>query len=75
MRVVSQAGDIDLPYENTIMKRHESSILAQDVHSGSVYLIGEYSTVEQAKAEFVRVLEYYHHGGRTIQLRNDGVRP
>lgn len=49
MRIISQSGIIDLPYEQIMLIRNEGIIRAIINHDS--YVIAEYSTSEQAKSE------------------------
>lgn len=48
MRVISQDGTIDLPYEQVIIRRHDKSIYLME-HLTSDVEIAKYSTEEKAK--------------------------
>ena len=48
MRVISQCGTIDLPYEQVVITRHDKSIYLME-HLTEDVLIAKYSTEEKAK--------------------------
>lgn len=48
MRVISQCGTIDLPYEQVVITRHDKSIYLMEHLTGDVE-IAKYSTEEKAK--------------------------
>ena len=73
MRVISQDGTIDVPYEDVIIQRFESRIYFLNKNLTGVepfngdMQIAEYSTEEKAKKamEMLRIVyennEFYHH--------------
>ena len=73
MRVISQDGTIDIPYEDVIIQRFESRIYFLNKNLTGVeplnddMQIAEYSTEEKAKKamEMLRIVyennEFYHH--------------
>ena len=73
MRVISQDGTIDIPYEDVIIQRFESKIYFLNKNLTGVeplnddMQIAEYSTEEKAKKamEMLRIAygnnEFYHH--------------
>lgn len=46
MRVISQHGNVDLPYEQIVVCRAMESIIA--LYNGEKYVLGEYSSKEKA---------------------------
>lgn len=65
MRVISQHGNVDLPYEQIVVCHAMESIIA--LYNGEKYVLGEYSSKEKAyKAmEMLRIAyennEFYHY--------------
>ena len=57
MRVISQDETLNLPYESVIIQRESNKIYAESIYNGVTYLIGEYSTVEEAKKVFTNIAE------------------
>lgn len=51
MRVISQHGNVDLPYEQLVVCHAMESVIA--LYNGEKYVLGEYSSKEKAyKANF-----------------------
>ena len=46
MRVISQHGNVDLPYEQMVVCHAMESVVA--LHNGEKYVLGEYSSKEKA---------------------------
>lgn len=46
MRVISQHGNVDLPYEQIVVCHAMESVIA--LHNGNKYVLGEYSSKEKA---------------------------
>lgn len=46
MRVISQHGNVDLPYEQIVVCHAMESVIA--LHNGEKYVLGEYSSKEKA---------------------------
>lgn len=77
MRVISQDGTIDIPYESVVIQRFESGIYFLNKNLTGVeplnddMQIAEYSTEEKAKKamEMLRIAyennEFYHHTGNS----------
>ena len=77
MRVISQDGTIDIPYEDVIIQRFKSKIYFLNKNLTGVeslnddMQIAEYSTEEKAKKsmEMLRIAygnnEFYHHTGNS----------
>lgn len=66
MRLISQTGDIDIPYENTSLSRAENIIRAyipKVSEKGTIMAV--YSTEEQAK-EAMSMLMYAHISNKPI---------
>ena len=69
MRVISQHGNVDLPYEQIVVCYAVESVIA--LHNGEKYVLGEYSSKEKAyKAmEMLRKAyednEFYHYMSTT----------
>lgn len=54
MRVISQDGTIDMPYEQVIITRHDKSIYLME-HLTEDVEIAKYSTEEKAKESHGRI--------------------
>ena len=66
MRLISQTGDIDIPYETTSLSRTENIIRAYVSMDGEIgMLMAVYSTEEQAK-EAMSMLMYAHISNKPI---------
>lgn len=69
MRVISQHGNVDLPYEQIVVCHAMESVIA--LYNGEKYVLGKYSSKEKAyKAmEMLRKSyennEFYHHTSTT----------
>lgn len=69
MRVISQHGNVDLPYEQIVVCHAMESVIAQ--YNGEKYVLGEYSSKEKSyKAmEMLRKAyednEFYHYMSAT----------
>lgn len=69
MRVISQNGEFDFPYEQIIVQRNENIVLAVPISNGSLTkVLGEYETPEKAEKamEMCRIKHgkhYYGQGG------------
>ena len=46
MRVISQHGNVDLPYEQIVVRHAMESVIA--LYNGEKYVLGEYSSKEKA---------------------------
>lgn len=57
MRIISQDETLNLPYESVIIQRENNKIYAESIYNGVTYLVGEYSTVEEAKKVFTNIAE------------------
>ena len=60
MRVISQHGNVDLPYEQIVVCHAMESVIA--LYNGEKYVLGEYSSKEKA----YKVME-------TLREHNEGV--
>ena len=66
MRLISQTGDIDVPYETTSLSRTENIIRAYVPMDGEIgMLMAVYSTEEQAK-EAMSMVMYAHISNKPI---------
>ena len=66
MRLISQTGDIDIPYENTSLSRAENIIRAYIPEVGEKgTIMAVYSTEEQAK-EAMSMIMYAHISNKPI---------
>ena len=66
MRLISQTGDIDIPYETTSLSRTENTIRAYVSMDGEIgMLMAVYSTEEQAK-EAMSLIMYAHISNKPI---------
>lgn len=45
MRLISQNGNVDLPYENTVLLHNMEYVIAK--HDGKEYVMGKYSCKEK----------------------------
>lgn len=74
MRVISQHGNVDLPYEQIVVCHAMESVIA--LYNGEKYVLGEYSSKEKAyKAmEMLRKSyennEFYHHTSTTDTFKD-----
>lgn len=74
MRVISQHGNVDLPYEQIVVCHAMESVIA--LYNGEKYVLGEYSSKEKAyKAmEMFRKSyennEFYHHTSTTDTFKD-----
>lgn len=74
MRVISQHGNVDLPYEQIVVCHAMESIIA--LYNGEKYVLGKYSSKEKAyKAmEMLRKSyennEFYHHTSTTDTFKD-----
>lgn len=69
MRVISQHGNVDLPYEQIVVCHAMESVVA--LHNGERYVLGKYSSKEKAY-EAMKMLrkayednEFYHYMSTT----------
>ena len=74
MRVISQHGNVDLPYEQIVVCHAMESVIA--LYNGEKYVLGEYSSKEKSyKAmEMLRKSyennEFYHHTSTTDAFKD-----
>ena len=57
MRVVSQHGNVDLPYEQIVVCHAMESVIA--LYNGEKYVLGEYSSKEKAYKAMEMMREKY----------------
>ena len=57
MRVISQHGNVDLPYEQIVVCHAMESVLA--LYNGDKYVLGEYSSKEKAYKAMEMLREAY----------------
>ena len=57
MRVISQHGNVDLPYEQIVVCHAMESIIA--LYNGNKYVLGEYSSKEKAYKAMEMLREQY----------------
>lgn len=66
MRVISQHGNVDFPYEQIVVYRAIESVVA--LHNGEKYVLGEYSSKEKAYKAMEMLREAYV--GMPIVMQN-----
>lgn len=66
MRVISQHGNVDLPYEQIVVCHAMESVVA--LHNGEKYVLGEYSSKEKAYKAMEMLREVY--AGMPIVIQN-----
>ena len=66
MRVISQHGNVDLPYEQIVVCHAMESVLA--LYNGEKYVLGEYSSKEKAYKAMEMLREAYV--GMPIVMQN-----
>ena len=69
MRVISQHGNVDLPYEHIVVCHAMESVLA--LYNGDKYVLGEYSSKEKAYKAMEMLRETYI--GMPIVMQNVDV--
>lgn len=72
MRIISQGGKIDLPYEQisiSIDCDDERTIIAYAVSSGTIWELAEYSTKEKAE-EVMKMLREGYRNYQTTRSRD-----
>ena len=57
MRVISQHGNVDLPYEQIVVRHAMESVIA--LYNGEKYVLGEYSSKEKAIKAMEMLREKY----------------
>lgn len=58
MRIISQDGNVDLPYESIVIVCAEG-IVSAEVNSGKRFCVGVYSTQEKARAAIKELRKSY----------------
>lgn len=66
MRVISQHGNVDLPYDQTVVCHAMESVIA--LYNGEKYVLGEYSSKEKAYKAMEMLREAYI--GMPIVMQN-----
>ena len=66
MRVISQHGNVDLPYEQIVVCHAMESVIA--LYNGEKYVLGEYSSKEKAYKAMEMLREAYV--GMPIAMQN-----
>lgn len=66
MRVISQHGNVDLPYEQIVVCHAMESVIA--LYNGNKYVLGEYSSKEKAYKAMEMLREAY--AGMPIVMQN-----
>lgn len=66
MRVISQHGNVDLPYEQIVVCHAMESVIA--LYNGEKYVLGEYSSKEKAYKAMEMLREVY--AGMPIVIQN-----
>lgn len=62
MRVISQSGEFDFPYEQIVVQRNENIVFAIPVSNGALTkVLGEYGTPEKAKKAMERLWKSYEY--------------
>ena len=69
MRVISQHGNVDLPYEQIVVCHAMESVIA--LYNGEKYVLGEYSSKEKAYKAMEMLREAYV--GMPIVMQNVDV--
>ena len=69
MRVISQHGNVDLPYEQIVVCHAMESVIA--LYNGEKYVLGEYSSKEKAYKAMEMLREAYI--GMPIVMQNVDV--
>ena len=71
MRVISQHGNVDLPYEQIVVCHAMESVLA--LYNGEKYVLGEYSSKEKAY-KVMEMLEKHHRLDLATDLISERVK-
>ena len=66
MRVISQHGNVDLPYEQIVLCHAMESVIA--LYNGEKYVLGEYSSKEKAYKAMEMLREAY--AGMPLAMQN-----
>lgn len=69
MRVISQHGNVDLPYEQIVVCHAMESVIA--LYNGEKYVLGEYSSKEKAYKAMEMLREAYV--GMPIVMQNVAI--
>lgn len=60
MRVISQSGEFDFPYEQIVVQRNENIVLAIPTSNGALTkVLGRYGTPEQAEKAMEMLIRAY----------------
>lgn len=60
MRVISQSGEFDFPYEQIVVQRNENIVLAIPASNGALTkVLGEYGTPDQAEKAIKMLRDCY----------------
>ena len=73
MRVISQHGNVDLPYEQIVVCHAMESVIA--LYNGEKYVLGEYSSKEKAYKAMEMLREAYETNEfyQDLNAKNYGV--
>ena len=71
MRVISQHGNVDLPYEQIVVCHAMESVIA--LYNGEKYVLGEYSSKEKAY-KAMEMLEKHHRLDIATDLISERVK-
>nr|DAE27707.1 MAG TPA: hypothetical protein [virus sp. ctpeS3] len=67
MRVISQHGNVDLPYEQIVVCHAMESVIA--LYNGEIYILGEYSSKEKSyKAMEMLRKQYKQYVGASVNI-------
>lgn len=59
MRIISQNGKTDLPYDNLGLSIEDNIIMAEPLNWGRAYVMAEYSSEEKARCAAEKLKEKY----------------
>lgn len=68
MRVISQNGTWDMPYDNTSF-RIEDGLIQADLPTGKMIMVAEYETNERAMKEMSAMHKFSNVGSTSFQFR------
>lgn len=71
MRIISQDGEYDIPYESSVLRIEENVIWAFPTHADE-YIVAQYSTQEKAEKAMQKLRECYL-GIHVVEKLNDTV--
>lgn len=71
MRIISQDGCIDLPYENIALHREDGMIIAEVIGSEDGYVIAEYADERHAGSEMIRLRQEYELGHTAFKFKDE----